>query len=658
MRYAYDSMGRLDSVKFKWNNTAEFLVKHYIYDDLGRVAQTRCSSSALLTNYNYNVRGQLLEADSRITKQTLYYNNRNPYGQVPYSYNGNVSAYEWKSKMGKKWVTEAYGYEYDKYNRLSSALSTSVDSLGNITQGNHDTHYEYDSMGNIIGITRKSVNLDDGEVGCRDDAVLEYEGNHLVHISNNGFVDSSRDTQILDREYNNVSEFAYDANGNMTRNLNKDIVKIVYNVLNLPDFIYMRNGDYIRNTYDGDGNKLSSENWICRYNITIPESGNIQGNLDSLVIKQVADINDSKKVYYYCGDFVYHTESVKTSNNSFGGASVGGNKGFLFNVDDEMGSVLVTDKIDFGEGYILPNKFTWVYNYVKDYLGNIRYVIYNKDILQTNNYYPFGGFYGDDSNKLQYRWRFGNKELGRKVDEYDFGARWYDPTMGRFCSMDKYAERYYGVTPYAFCMNNPINSTDPTGNYIIYISGEDHMTQYLYDNGFFYNFYRDKNKQPVKFGRPVTIYGTTMKAVANALESMSNSKIKEIRTVYNALVNSRSSHYIEPTNGKSYTHPENSSITYTYINLGRSSKGSDFRECGLTMRELLGHELKHAYDMQYHKNSSKKYRNTNINLIEFNTVYFENLIRSEEGNELRTHYTYPIDSPDIPVENKKVTIWE
>lgn len=145
--------------------------------------------------------------------------------------------------------------------------------------------------------------------------------------------------------------------------------------------------------------------------------------------------------------------------------------------------------------------------------------------------------------------------------------------------------------------------------------------------------------------------------VKNALYKMSVSKNKAIRTVYNALVNSHSSHYIEPTDGKSYTHPENSAVTYTYINLALSARADDFKECGLTMLELLGHELKHAYDMQYHKNSPVKYRDTNINLIEFNTVYFENLIRKEEDRPLRTHYTYPIDSPDIPAENKKVTIW-
>ena len=111
-------------------------------------------------------------------------------------------------------------------------------------------------MGNITNITRKGVNCDDEEEGYRDDATLEYDGNQLVHVSNKGYKDSSSDTQIADREYSNATEFQYDANGNMTRNLNKGILKIKYNVLNLPEYVYMKNNQYLHNIYDGDGKSI------------------------------------------------------------------------------------------------------------------------------------------------------------------------------------------------------------------------------------------------------------------------------------------------------------------------------------------------------------------------------------------------------------------
>lgn len=460
-RYAYDTVGRLDSLKFKWNNNKEFLVKSYQYNDFGQVSSTRGRSYPTFTNYFYNVRGQLVLADGTLTKQTLWYNTKYDYKRTIPSYNGNISVDEWKYRSGEKWVTEAYEYAYDKCNRLSSALSTSVDTLQNIVIGSHDTEYEYDKMGNITSIVRKSVNIDDGTVDYRDDATLEYDGNHLVHVSNKGFTDSSRDTQIAAREYGNADEFSYDANGNMTRNLNKGIVKIVYNVLNLPDYIYMRNGEYIHNTYDGDGNKLSSDNGECKYNVTIPETGNVQGNLDSLAIKRLVNLSDDQKVVYYCGDFVYHTTTVMIDSDNRNSLK-GNNDGFWVG-GNNMEKVLVTEKIDFGEGFIRPGFIPIVFDYIKDNLGNIRFVAMNGKIMQANNYYPFGGFYGDDSNEYLYRWRFGNKELDRKVDIYSWGFRNYDPTTGGFLTVDPMCELNYSMTPYSFANNNPANYTDLFG---------------------------------------------------------------------------------------------------------------------------------------------------------------------------------------------------
>jgi len=49
------------------------------------------------------------------------------------------------------------------------------------------------------------------------------------------------------------------------------------------------------------------------------------------------------------------------------------------------------------------------------------------------------------------------------LDFYDFDARPYDPTLMRFTVPDPLAEKYYSVSPYAYCGDNPVNRTDPTG---------------------------------------------------------------------------------------------------------------------------------------------------------------------------------------------------
>ncbi|RGI71691.1 RHS repeat-associated core domain-containing protein, partial [Bacteroides uniformis] len=53
-----------------------------------------------------------------------------------------------------------------------------------------------------------------------------------------------------------AGEYAYDANGNLTKDLNKGITDIQYNVLNLPSTVSFSDGSTITYTYGADGTKL------------------------------------------------------------------------------------------------------------------------------------------------------------------------------------------------------------------------------------------------------------------------------------------------------------------------------------------------------------------------------------------------------------------
>jgi RHS repeat-associated protein len=68
------------------------------------------------------------------------------------------------------------------------------------------------------------------------------------------------------------------------------------------------------------------------------------------------------------------------------------------------------------------------------------------------------------------RYRYNGKEeqsslypasYGDQVSYIDYGARHYDPAIGRWLSVDPLAEKYYSISPYAFCNNNPVNFVDP-----------------------------------------------------------------------------------------------------------------------------------------------------------------------------------------------------
>lgn len=112
-------------------------------------------------------------------------------------------------------------------------------------------------------------------------------------------------------------------------------------------------------------------------------------------------------------------------------------------------------------------KTSTTYYTIKDYLGNIRKVMKSdRTIVQAQNYYPFGSLLNDNgnSNNIQTH-KYNGKELDRMhgLDLYDYGARHYDATIGQFTTMDPLCEKYYHISPYAYCLGNPVVFFDPNG---------------------------------------------------------------------------------------------------------------------------------------------------------------------------------------------------
>lgn len=95
----------------------------------------------------------------------------------------------------------------------------------------------------------------------------------------------------------------------------------------------------------------------------------------------------------------------------------------------------------------------------------------SEEIISEKNYYPFGlehkgyNFVIQNENsvahKFSYNGKENNPELG--LDWYDFGARNYDPAIGRWMNIDPLAYKYNEYSPYNYVLNNPILFIDPDG---------------------------------------------------------------------------------------------------------------------------------------------------------------------------------------------------
>ncbi len=84
---------------------------------------------------------------------------------------------------------------------------------------------------------------------------------------------------------------------------------------------------------------------------------------------------------------------------------------------------------------------------------------------QVNHYYPYGGLMGESTGGDVQRYKYKGKELDRMhgLDWYDYGARHYDAAIISWPTMDPLCEKYYSISPYVYCHNNPIRSIDING---------------------------------------------------------------------------------------------------------------------------------------------------------------------------------------------------
>lgn len=211
---------------------------------------------------------------------------------------------------------------------------------------------------------------------------------------------------------NAATEYEYDENGSMTKDLNKNISSIQYNSLNLPTSITYSDGRSAAYIYDAGGRKLKVSYKTSPVSTEVPTD--------------------------YCDNVIYENNVLK--------------------------QILVDD------GYVTFSGSTPVYHfYLKDHLGNNRIVASaSGTVEQENHYYPFGGLMGESTNGDTQRFKYNGKELDRMhgLDWYDYGARHYDGARGAFTTIDPLAEKDYDISPYAYCAGDPVNKFDPDGRSI------------------------------------------------------------------------------------------------------------------------------------------------------------------------------------------------
>ena len=400
--HTYDLANRLLQTTYQLNDDAPVILVDNVYDEIGRLkTEKRTGHSKLRTDYTYNLRSWTKGINGPLFHQTLTYQESID-GTTPY-YNGNISSMTWKS--GGSAVTNEMGYRftYDGLSRMKDAIYGETNTLS-INQNRFSEQITgYDKMGNILSLLRYGQTSATG-YGLVDNLSLVYNGNQLQSVDDHAPNSVYGNGMEFKDNANQPVEYGYDKNGNLTKDLNKNISNIRYNLINLPSQITFSDGNTIDYEYGSDGRKLR----------TVHQTGNTILTTD------------------YCGNAIYENGSLKL-------------------LLTETGYVSFPDK-----------KFHF---YLKDHQGNVR-VVADKDgkLEETNDYYPFGGTFTTSTSVQSYK--YNGKELDRVsgLNLYDYGARYYDATIGRWCMVDSLSEKYYSFNSYNYCGNNPARYVDPDGN--------------------------------------------------------------------------------------------------------------------------------------------------------------------------------------------------
>lgn len=357
-------------------------------------------------------------------------------------FSGNIGSMLWRnSAVGEQ---HRYDYTYDSLGRLTDAhYSSSV----NGTDGRYDESAAYNANGSVTWLLRGGMK-NDGSFGAIDSLVVTYDGNRLLKVTDHAEALNYNGALDFHDGENTNCEYAYDSDGALTRDGNRGVSSITYDYDHHPYYIRMSDGkSYTRNDYTPGGCKLLS----------------------------------THIAYIPKGNGSYSRKMTK--NMYVDGLVLRGGKPLLWRFDG--GYVELNDN---------GTPTGWNY-YVTDHLGSTRMVVSSNDsIKETINYYPFGSEMRMQPPALltedtRHPFRFTGKELEKinSLNWYDFGARWYDVAgVPMWTSIDPLCEKYYSVSPYVYCHNNPVMLIDPDGMDDYYtedgkfVKRDDNNTNYVF----------------------------------------------------------------------------------------------------------------------------------------------------------------------------------
>ena len=325
---------------------------------------------------------------------------------------------------------------------------------------NNNHAYEYDANGNLVYVNTSRTKKD----GVADEKTAERklkwdEENRLLASDDNGFVtnywydaDGERTVKTSgesDQVYVN-SEFA----GGRTNTAKFSLYVSPYLVAN-------QGGRYTKHIYIGSQRVVSKIGDFDSYGSDprrIQYAGSETDGLSVDYKVKYAGQLQAIKDNYATFEVPYNGEA---NNDYVDGKGFCCNDGSLEAAQARVMARAMKNNFQEGDTY---EKMQFYYH--PDHLGSSSYITnLDGEVVQHVEYVPFGEVFVEERNNIwNTPYLFNAKEFDEETGMYYYGARYYEPKVSLWISVDKLSEEDLKVSSYCYTDNNPIKYLDPDGN--------------------------------------------------------------------------------------------------------------------------------------------------------------------------------------------------
>ena len=474
--YAYDLGGQLQSIS---NNSNYTYLDNVAYDRFGaKVSQTY--GNGLVTDYTYE------NLTRRLSQISVTDNSSNPYSDIQYGYDpvGNVTqanstcpwlqnhtfsetfTYDASDQLVAA-VEQGGGYSlavtYGNWGKVNTYDLTQTDRLQNTsTQNAYTFTYPTNPNNPQQAQTMFAPAAQLGGTGGMQAVTAQYtfgingslrKKEHLTHNNPVEYYlfNSAANMKAYSYDKTDFAYYGYNASNTRTYKLNFLNANSWVNGQQLPIhpqsiqamfypnayLNFNQNGEYTKHYYNGS-ERIASRLGNTALSISMEMTDRLQERVGKLETRFQDDIR----------------ELVYT------------------NVQVEIPPVSATSLQQTGTP-------TDIFYYHTNHLGSTAYVTdQSQNVTQGFLYAPFGEITTEYAplwqNATLPKYAFNAKELDEETGMYYYEARYYKPPV--FTSRDPMFEKYFWMTPYAYCANNPVKYVDPTGMKVRFAGNEEEKT--------------------------------------------------------------------------------------------------------------------------------------------------------------------------------------